>query len=82
MTPEDVFNRVFGSIPRLDPGSSAATPTVRWCIPACSNLLDIGCGFGAQTRDLAELTAVDTRRPFLDRSNAWSAEHGYAARAG
>jgi ubiquinone/menaquinone biosynthesis C-methylase UbiE len=74
MTPEELFYQVFESLPRQGPGCTGATrkaysnlPT----LPKDANILDIGCGSGTQTRELAELTsciitAVDNYQPFLD----------------
>jgi ubiquinone/menaquinone biosynthesis C-methylase UbiE len=56
-------------------------------LPALSqpNLLDIGCGPGAQTLDLAKLTdgpitAIDTHQPFLDCLQAKAAAAGFLDR--
>jgi SAM-dependent methyltransferase len=48
-------------------------------LPADAKILDVGCGSGTQTRDLAGLTsgmitAVDNHQPFLDLLNARAAE--------
>lgn len=74
MTPEDFFHHVFEFLPRQGPGCTGATRKAFSFLPALpkdANVLDIGCGSGAQTRDLAELTtgtitAVDNYQPFLD----------------
>jgi len=74
MTPEDFFHHVFEFLPRQGPGCTGATQKAFSFLPALpkdAKVLDIGCGSGAQTRDLAELTtgtitAVDIYQPFLD----------------
>jgi cyclopropane fatty-acyl-phospholipid synthase-like methyltransferase len=48
-------------------------------------ILDIGCGYGAQTRALAQLTggrivAVDNHQPFVDEINHWAVGKGCGAR--
>jgi SAM-dependent methyltransferase len=74
MTPEEFFYHIFSSLPRQGPGCAGATQKAWSYLPALpknAQVLDIGCGTGAQTRDLAELTsgtitAVDNYQPFLD----------------
>ena len=72
------FYRIFESIPRQGPGCAGATKHVFSLIPPLpgdAKILDIGCGSGTQTLDLAGLapgtiTAVDNHQPFLDMLNA------------
>lgn len=74
MSPEDLFYRIFKLLPRQGPGCKEATRRVfRHLPPLPENaaILDIGCGSGTQTLDLAALTsgritAVDNHQPFLD----------------
>lgn len=75
--PSAVFLEVFSALPRQGPGrrdqTARALEAVRALLPASPRVLDVGCGTGAQTLDLAELlpeaaiTAVDVHAPFLDR---------------
>jgi len=88
MTLSAFFYRVFESLPRQGPGTSAATKRMWLAIPAGQGrptILDIGCGSGAQTRDLAQLTgstitAVDNHQPFVDAVNHWAVGKGCGAR--
>src|SRR5512137_2986091 len=84
MTLPEFFYMVFESLPRQGPGCTDATreafshlPT----LPADAKILDIGCGSGTQTRDLAALTggtitAVDNHQPFLDSIAGWAEKQG------
>ena len=74
MTPDAFFYQIFEFLPRQGPGCTGATKKA-WSylppLPYREQILDIGCGSGAQTRDLAALsnetiTAVDNHQPFLD----------------
>jgi len=84
MTPEELFLRVFESMPRQGPGCPGATRKAFSYLPPLprdARVLDIGCGSGAQTRDLASLTtgritAVDNHQPFLDALAAKAKEDG------
>jgi SAM-dependent methyltransferase len=84
MTPEEFFYHVFEFLPRQGPGCTGATKKV-WSylphLPDGSQILDIGCGSGTQTRDLAALstgtiTAVDNHQPFLDLMRTQSIKDG------
>ena len=74
MTPEELFYQVFVSLPRQGPGCTGATRKALSYLPTLprdAKILDIGCGSGSQTRELANLTsgiitAVDNYQPFLD----------------
>jgi len=65
---------VFKSLPRQGPGCAGATNHVFSLLPQVgkdAQILDVGCGSGTQTPDLAALTsgmitAVDNHQPFLD----------------
>jgi len=84
MTLPAFFYTVFESLPRQGPGCTGATrkafshlPPV----PADAEILDVGCGSGTQTRDLAALTrgiitAVDNHQPFLDSIARWAVKQG------
>ncbi len=88
MTLPPFFYQIFEYLPRQGPGSSEATRKVWSLLPSVPDhprILDIGCGSGAQTRDLAALsggtiTAVDNHQPFLDRITAWAETAGAAHR--
>jgi len=78
MIPEELFYHVFESIPRQGPGCSAATKKAFSFVHGLTEparVLDIGCGKGVQTLDLARLvngtiTAVDNHQQFLDTLSA------------
>jgi Cyclopropane fatty acid synthase and related methyltransferases len=88
MTSKDYFHQVFSSMPRQGPGYPEATRKAWSLIPSVPPhpaILDIGCGTGTQTRDLAGLsdgtiTAVDNYQPFLDRITGWSKQEGLSDR--
>jgi SAM-dependent methyltransferase len=88
MPTEDYFHKVFSLMPRQGPGYSEATRRAWSLIPSVPphpKILDIGCGTGTQTRDLAGLTdgtitAVDTYGPFLERITEWSEQAGESPR--
>lgn len=74
--PMDVLYEIYDAdLPRQGPGSNAATRRA-WSllgpVPAAPTMLDIGCGSGMQTLELARLSgghiiALDTYQPYLDR---------------
>jgi SAM-dependent methyltransferase len=82
------FYHIFESLPRQGPGCTEATRKAWSLLPPVSSnakILDIGCGSGTQTRDLAALTtgtitAVDNHQPFLDAIDAWARKAGMAHR--
>lgn len=83
------FYRIFESLPRQGPGCPEATRKV-WSllppVPRDARILDVGCGSGTQTRDLAALspgstiTAVDNHQPFLDILTAKAEPAGLSGR--
>lgn len=87
---ETAFFELFHpGLPRLGPGSSQDTARALSLIsglPAAPDVLDVGCGNGAQTLDLARLlpgariTAVDALQPVLDELNRRAAKAGVADR--
>ncbi|NMB77684.1 MAG: methyltransferase domain-containing protein [Methanomicrobiales archaeon] len=88
MTLPPFFYQVFDALPRQGPGCPGATRKAFSYIPslpADAAVLDIGCGAGIQTRELAKLTrgtitAVDNHGPFLDAVDAKMKEDGVAGR--
>jgi ubiquinone/menaquinone biosynthesis C-methylase UbiE len=71
---EKLFFEVFEPLPRQGPGSrSSAARALALCagLPAAPVILDLGCGAGAQTFHLAELTsgsivAIDKHAPSVE----------------
>lgn len=88
MNPEEFFYQVFEALPRQGPGCTGATRKAYSHLPVLSlraEILDVGCGSGAQTRNLAALTggtitAVDNHRPFLDTLATWARRTGLSDR--
>lgn len=70
-----MFFEIHKDIPREGPGDNDSTKkaiTMLKDIPCNPNILDIGCGPGMQTIELAKnmngkIYAIDTHKPFLDR---------------
>ena len=71
----DIFFEIHNNLPREGPGDMECTRRAFQMIHALPEqpaILDVGCGPGMQTLDLADLTpgtiiAVDTHQPFLDK---------------
>ena len=88
MTPEEFFYHIFESLPRQGPGCTGATRKAYSYLPPLpyrAQILDIGCGSGTQTRDLAGLstgtiTAVDNHQPFLNSITKQSKTDGMDGR--
>ncbi|MBR9999502.1 MAG: class I SAM-dependent methyltransferase [Cyclobacteriaceae bacterium] len=70
---ENLFFTIFDGLPRQGPGDNASTRKAFYSLPAFSqqaNILDIGCGTGIQTLELARLSpcqilALDNHEPYL-----------------
>ncbi len=83
-----LIRELYGALPRQGPGSAESTRRALSRIPPLgveSRVLDLGCGRGAQTFDLArytaaEIVAVDIHPPFVADLNARAAELGLAGR--
>ncbi len=80
-----VFFDVHSGLPREGPGSRASTRRaldLARPLPEKARVLDIACGPGMQTMDLAEflpgatITAVDTHAPFVEEANRRAVERG------
>jgi SAM-dependent methyltransferase len=84
----EIFFEVFENLPRQGPGNRAcAARAVGLCsdLPEFPAILDMGCGVGAQTLQLAELTAgsivaIDNHSPSIERLRAAIAERGLSQR--
>jgi len=80
----DLFFEIHKDLPREGPGDSNSTRQAfrkMSTLPDEPVILDVGCGPGAQTLDLAALSngvihAVDTHQPFLDRLQMKVIEQG------
>jgi ubiquinone/menaquinone biosynthesis C-methylase UbiE len=86
---ESIIFTLFEHLPRQGPGSAACTKKMFSLLPplpAKPAILDIGCGSGMQTIDLARLapaaqiTAVDVHAPFLADLRQRAEARGVTAR--
>ena len=85
---DHVFLETFSSLPRQGPGSFKSTEKAyKSCanLPDNANILDIGCGRGKQTFDLATLskgtiTAIDINEPFIEMVNQEAVRLGLSNR--
>ena len=84
----DIFFELHRDIPREGPGDNASTRRA-WSLlsglPEQPRLLDVGCGPGMQTLELARLSAgsilaVDTHQPFLDELERQAVQEGVGAK--
>ena len=81
-----LFHELYSDLPRLGPGSIKSTTRAFQAIPdlpAQPQILDIGCGYGMQTRHLAKLSggkisAVDNYLPYLEGLDKMAAAEGVA----
>ena len=70
----ELFFEVYSGLPRQGPGNAESTAkafSLFSDLPARPRILDLGCGTGKQTIDLAgltdgEITALDNHKPYLD----------------
>jgi len=80
----EIFFEVYENLPRQGPGNRAcAARALGLCreLRQCPAVLDLGCGVGGQTLQLAELTsgsivAIDSHAPSIERLKAAVAERG------
>ncbi|MDG5767466.1 class I SAM-dependent methyltransferase [Balneolales bacterium ANBcel1] len=85
---ESLFFELYESLPRQGPGNRAsAEKALEMCagLPEAPKVLDMGCGTGAQTCYLAEMTggtilAMDNHTPFIEQLNAVIAKKGFSGR--
>ncbi len=78
------FFEIYGTLPRAGPGDDASTRKAYRMmkdVPENPKILDIGCGPGMQTLELARLSkgkilALDNYQPFLDKVNSDARELG------
>lgn len=85
----NIFWEVHSNLPREGPGDKASTQRafkLATDLPPAPRILDLGCGPGMQTLDLAEIspqaliTAVDTHQPFLDELSQRATSAGLGSR--
>lgn len=84
----DLIYETFGDLPRGSPGSRETTKKAYAMlkkIPPHPRILDVGCGPGMQTLELARISggqilAVDVYQPFLDKIAQNAAEAGLSER--
>ncbi len=80
----DYFFEIYDPLPRGGPGNNACTRRAYRLIkglPARPKILDLGCGPGTQTLELARLSkgaiiALDNHQPFLDKLKKDAAAQG------
>jgi SAM-dependent methyltransferase len=84
----EIFFEVYENLPRQGPGNRAcASRALDLCheLPQFPAILDLGCGVGGQTLQLAELTsgtivAIDNHAPGINRLKEAVAERGLSER--
>ena len=84
----DIFFEIYENLPRQGPGNRAcAARALSLCceLPQFAAIVDLGCGIGGQTVQLAELVsgsivAIDSHAAFIDRLEAAIKEHGLSQR--
>ena len=80
----DIFFEIFNNLPRGGPGDNESTRkafSLLRNLPERVHFLDIGCGPGMQTIELAKLIngqiiALDNHQPFLDKLNTEAKREG------
>lgn len=84
----EIFYALFSDLPRCGPGSDASTRKAFFLLPPLPprpRVLDIGCGPGMQTLEIARLsggkvTAVDNHAPYLAEVASRAAKAGLSDR--
>ncbi|MEM7122214.1 MAG: class I SAM-dependent methyltransferase [Pseudomonadota bacterium] len=85
----EIFFSIHSDLPREGPGSRESTAkALSLCgsLPDDARVLDLGCGPGQQTMDLAGLlpgatiTAIDNHPPFVDETNRRATAKGVSGR--
>jgi SAM-dependent methyltransferase len=84
----EIFFQVYENLPRQGPGNrKCATRALGLCrgLPESPAILDVGCGVGGQTLQLAELTsgsivAIDNHAPSIKRLQEAVADRGLSRR--
>ena len=88
-TAREIFFDVHSDLPRQGPGNRASTAralALAGALPADAQVLDIACGPGMQTLDLADLlpeakiTAVDLQADFVEEGSRRSVSRGVSDR--
>ena len=85
---EKIFFEIFELLPRQGPGDDASTKKAFQKLtelPESPEILDIGCGVGRQTLELAKLTsgkitALDNHSPFIEILKRNVSQTGYSSR--
>jgi ubiquinone/menaquinone biosynthesis C-methylase UbiE len=85
---DEYFYELFESLPRQGPGDNESTRkalAMIGALPDTVRVLDIGCGTGVQTIELAKniggtITALDNHQPFLDELGRRAAREGFSDR--
>jgi cyclopropane fatty-acyl-phospholipid synthase-like methyltransferase len=81
-----LFYRIYEQLPRQGPGDARTTRRAFQAVPPLApapSILDIGCGVGPQSMELARLTdgritALDNHQPFLDKLQRRAQAEGLA----
>ena len=85
---EELFYKIYESLPRQGPGDAKSLQKAYkklQGLPAHPNILDVGCGTGGQTLELASIsvgniTAIDNHRPFIEILKKKAVKAGYKER--